>query len=350
LSINANLSHWGNSLIQYLRCSEEFKGEASTNSSSNATETCISDNLSRHRWPVKWFTIQHGLSSRCASPKRILGLLATSNAIAFLSALLLNVTFVKFIFGKKEKWEELKQQEIRISFLRMIITTGTQLSVPILVGYILMWQGYGGKFNVWWQVFVWGTRPRSAFLVGLLGLVHPMWMETALDEMVADLLFSLIGGAFATFTLIEYDKAVGTGGLNAYYLAGCGLILFSTLCVLLTMLQLVVSLKALLYALGGLFYAFWELIVRLINGYRKVRGRKERMKPTRTASWEQMKFTYRVLLLGGCFLFVGGWMVWTTMLVMAGRLYCPADLKPVAAVLFVYPVILNLVRGVIGLS
>jgi hypothetical protein len=338
----------GNSLIQYLRCSEEFKGEASTNSSSSATETCVSSNFSRYRWPVSSFTVQTGLGSRCTSSKRILGLLAASNAIAFLSALLLNFTFIKYIFGKKEKWEELKRQEVRISFLRMIITTGTQLSVPILVGYILMWQGYGGKSSVWWQVFVWGTRPRSAFLVGLLGLVHPMWMETALDEMVADLLFSLIGGAFATFTLIQYDKAVGPGGLNAYYLAGCGLILFSTLCVLLTMLQLILSLKALLYALGGLFFAFWELIVRLINGYRKARGIKERMKPTRTASWEQMKFIYCVLLTGGCFLFVGGWMVWTTMLIMAGRLYCPADLKAVAAVLFVYPVILNLFRGLIG--
>jgi hypothetical protein len=317
---------------QYVRC---------TNINDANVTDCVVQNAEKATWLPKEFLIYSGMS-KCPRPKKVLTYLAVSNLIALISATLSNTTVLKHLIGRKQMFEH---TEIKLSFLSLFVSIGVHISIPFIIGVILQEQGY--TVNWLQQVLIWTVRPRVAPIIALLGFVHASWMETAINEMVADLLFSVPAIVFAIFAAFFPNKTTNPAKPSEYHFYQAGGIIMLIPGVIIAM-ALGFSVLAKCAPLRAFKYPAQDLWRLLRNPIRKLQ--KKKPIPQREVHISNFKGSFFIFFGLGIILYVGSWLVWTSFLDMAGDLYCPASLNAVATVLFVYPVILNLLRGLISLT
>ena len=317
---------------QYVRC---------TNINDANVTDCVVQNAEKATWLPKEFLIYSGMS-KCPRAKKVLTYLAVSNLIALISATLSNTTVLRHLLGRKQMFEH---TEIKLSFLSLFVSIGVHISIPFIIGVILQEQGY--TVNWLQQVLIWTVRPRVAPIIALLGFVHASWMETAINEMVADLLFSVPAIVFAIFAAFFPNKTTNPTKPSEYHFYQAGGIIMLIPGVIIAM-ALGFSVLAKCAPLRAFKYPAQDLWRLLRNPIRKLR--KKKPIPQREVHISNFKGWFFIFFGLGIILYVGSWLVWTSFLNMAGDLYCPASLNAVATVLFVYPVILNLLRGLISLT
>ncbi|KAF2106543.1 hypothetical protein BDV96DRAFT_329712 [Lophiotrema nucula] len=321
---------------QYVRCTN---AESSKTQPANTT-ACITDNAEKATWLQKDFLVFSGAPS-CPKAHKLLTTLAISNVIAFLSALLSNTHLWKTLFSKSK---DFSYNEIKINFLSMFISIGVHVSIPFIMGVILEKQGY--TINWIQQVFIWTVRPRAAPVIAILGLFHASWMEIAINEMVADLLFSIPAVNFAVFAALFPNKTKNPVKPAIYKLFHAGGIMMLIPGVILT-LALFAGFCLRCAPLRAFKYPAQDLWRLISNPIRKARKKPELEK--KTVDVTVFKGWFWQFFILGIILYIGSWLVWASFLNMAGDLYCPASLNKIAAVLFLYPVVLNVVRAAVGM-
>ncbi|KAF2801768.1 uncharacterized protein BDZ99DRAFT_217408 [Mytilinidion resinicola] len=316
---------------QYVRCT--------STDNTNVTD-CVVSNAEKATWLPYQFLIYSG-SEKCPRAKKILTTLAISNVIALLSAALANTTVIKHLIGRKQMFE---YTEIKLNFLSMFVSIGIHVSIPFIIGVLLEKQGY--TVNWLQQVLIWTVRPRVAPVIAILGFINASWMETAVNEMVADLLFSVPALVFAVYAAFFPNKTTNPAKPAEYKLYHAGgiimiipgvIIAFSFL---MGMCLRCAPFRAFKYPAQDL----WRI---LRNPVRKLQ--KKEPVPQREVHISNFKGWYINFFGLGIILYIGSWLVWASFLNMSGDLYCPASLNTVATVLFVYPVILNVLRAFLSL-
>ncbi|KAF2730241.1 hypothetical protein EJ04DRAFT_527123 [Polyplosphaeria fusca] len=321
---------------QYVRCTNSL---TSSNSTSNTT-SCITDNAEIATWLPKDFLVFSGTPT-CPTAHKLLTTLAISNIIALASALLSNTQLWKNVLSRAKV---ALPPAIRLNFLSMFISIGVHISIPFIMGIILQKQGY--TINWLQQVLLWTVRPRAAPLIAILGFFHASFMETAINEMVADLLFSIPAANFAVYAALFPNKTKNPMKPAVYKVFHAGGIIMLIPGVILT-LALMIGFCNKCAPIRAFKYPLQDLMRILSNPVRKVMKKDEMERRSVDVTIFRSYFIQFFVL--GIILYIGSWMVWSSFLQMAGDLYCPASLGKVAAVLWCYPVILNAVRAVVGL-
>jgi len=304
---------------QYVRC---------TNINDANVTDCIVQNAEKATWLPKEFLIYSG-TSEYPRAKKVLTYLAVSHLIALISATLSNTTVLRHLIGRKQMFEH---TEIKLSFLSLFVSIGVHISIPFIIGVILQEQGY--TVNWLQQVLIWTVRPRVAPIIALLGFIHASWMETAINEMVADLLFSVAAIVFAIFAAFFPNKSTNPAKPSEYHFYQAGGIIMLIPGVIIAM-ALGFSVLAKCAPLRAFKYPAQDLWRLLRNPIRKLR--KKDPIPQREVHISNFKGWFFNFFGLGIILYVGSWLVWTSFLDMVGGLYCPASLNVVATVLFVYP-------------
>ncbi|OCK82701.1 hypothetical protein K432DRAFT_402656 [Lepidopterella palustris CBS 459.81] len=192
---------------QYVRC---------TNINDVNVTDCVIQNAEKATWLPNEFLIYSG-SNKCPRAKKVLTTLAISNVIALVSAALSNTTVLKHIIGRKQMFE---YTEIKLSFLSLFVSIAVHVSIPFIIGVLLEKQGY--TVNWLQQVLIWTVRPRVAPIIALLGFINASWMETAINEMVADLLFSVPAIVFAVFAAFFPNRTTNPAKPSEYKLFHAG--------------------------------------------------------------------------------------------------------------------------------
>ncbi|ORY01426.1 hypothetical protein BCR34DRAFT_605922 [Clohesyomyces aquaticus] len=315
---------------QYVRCTNAQSSKPGTNST-----LCVTENAEKATWLPKEYLVYSGAAS-CPRAGKVLLYLGISNLIAFVSALLSNTQVWKGLFSSTKEYEI---TEVRVNFLSIFISIGTHISIPFIMGIIIEKQGY--TVNWIQQVLIWTIRPRVAPIIAILGLINASWMEIAINEMVADLLFSAPAGAFAIFAAFFPNKTTNPAKPAIYTVFHAGGIIMLIPCVIIVLALLIGALNkcAPIRAFKYPAQDLWRLIS---NPVRKIRGKEQLEK--KSVDMAQFKGWFYIFFGLGIILYIGSWMVWASFLKMAGDLYCPAKLDKLAAVLFAYPVALNAVR------
>ncbi|OCK97224.1 uncharacterized protein K441DRAFT_15735 [Cenococcum geophilum 1.58] len=159
-------------------------------------------------------------------------------------------------------------------------------------------------------------------------------METAINEMVADLLFSVPAIVLAIFAAFFPNKSTNPAKPSEYHFYQAGGIIMLIPGVIIAM-SLGFSVLAKCAPLRAFKYPAQDLWRLLRNPIRKLR--KKDPIPQREVHISNFKGWFFNFFGLGIILYVGSWLVWTSFLDMVGSLYCPASLNVVATVLFVYP-------------
>ncbi|KAF2269348.1 hypothetical protein CC78DRAFT_539906 [Lojkania enalia] len=321
---------------QYIRCTN---AQSSTKPPLN-TSACVTDNAQKATWLPKDFLVFSGAPS-CPKASKLLSTLAISNIIALFCAVLFNTHLWKTLFGKSKSWE---YTEIKLNFLSMLWSIGVQISIPFIMGVILEKQGY--TVNWIQQAFLWTVRPRAASIIAIAGFFNGSWMEHAINEMVADLLFAIPAVNFAVFAAIFPNKTRNPAKPDTYkvYHAGGIIMLIPGGILLLALIGGMILRCAPIRAFKYPLQDLWRLVS---NPFRRYMGKQKLEK--KTVNFQEFRSWYINFFILGIVLYIGGWMVWASFLKMAGDLYCPASLNKVAMVLWVYPILLNVVRAVVGM-
>ncbi|KAF2469577.1 uncharacterized protein BDR25DRAFT_356309 [Lindgomyces ingoldianus] len=315
---------------QYVRCTNAQSSTPGSNST-----LCVIENAEKATWLPKQFLVFSG-SSTCPTAHKVLTYLAISNLIAFVSALLSNTQVWKTLFRRSKAYE---YTDIKLNFLSMFISIGTHIAIPFIMGVILEKQGY--TVNWIQQVLLWTVRPRIAPIIAILGFINASWMEIAINEMVADLLFCIPATNFAVFAAFFPNKTKNPAKPDLYKIYHAGGIIMLIPGVILTF-TLLVSFCLKCAPIRAFKYPFQDLWRLVSNPFRKLMKKEQLEK--RTVHISVFKGWFIIFFFLGIILYVGSWMVWASFLKMAGELYCPAKLNKIGAVLFAYPVVLNALR------
>ena len=315
-----------------MRCSS---AEAMKKHGNTTVAECVSKNAQKVTWLPSYFLIFSGIED-CEDTSTLIRTVALENVEAIVLAILANKYLIMYLFRRYKAMRDF--QRVQIKFLNLFCTLVIQLAQPIVIGILLRQQGI--RVSLVQQVYLWSIRPRPAAVIGLLGrLLHPSYMELAIDEMFADLILALPAGAFGLMAAVFPNKThnpAKPSNFRVYSAGGIIMLIPSvamTLAVFGSFLLRCAPFRALKYPLRDL-----KRIVA--NRFRK----KDQQEEPYTVEVTQFIGWYYHFVFFGLLLFVGSWMAWSNFMKMAGELYCPTNLNWVNVVLLASPVLLNILR------